>query len=93
MSGGHGRLRPHPELLAGEYDSSVVIGQLGTGTSFALEGTAADIWRAIAETGDPDAAADRLARAYDADRATLAGDVAAFVAELRGSELLVEVDA
>ena len=93
MSGGHGRLRPHPELLAGEYDSSVVIGQLGTGTSFALEGTAADIWRAIAETGDPDAAADRLARAYDADRATLAGDVAAFVAELCGAELLVEVDA
>ncbi len=93
MSGGRGRLRPHPELIAGEHDGSVVIGQLATDTSFALEGTAADIWRAIVESGDPQAATGRLARVYDADRATLAGDVAAFVAELREAELLVEADA
>ncbi len=85
-----GRLRSHPDVVAGELDGQVVIGHLGTGQSFALDGVAADIWRALDGADDERAATLHLARTYDVDEASLERDVGAFVAELLGAGVLVE---
>ena len=85
-----GRLRPHPDVVAGELDAQVVIGHLGTGQSFALDGVAADIWRALDGVDDERAATLHLARTYDVDAASLERDVGAFVAELVEAGVLVE---
>jgi hypothetical protein len=84
-----GRLRPHPDVVAAEVEGRVVVGQLGSGRTFALEGTGADVWRALAATGDLDAGAARLAAAFGVEVAAVASDVAAFAAELLAADLLV----
>ena len=86
----HGRLRPHPEVVFGELDGRVVIGHLGTGSSYALDGVAADIWRALADTNDRHATTARLTRLYEVDDAALERDVTGFVDELLASNLVVE---
>ena len=85
-----GCFRPDPQMLAGEIEGQVVIGHLGTGASFALEGVAADMWRALAATGDPEAVVRQLVLSYDVDAASLTKDVTAFVADLRANGLLVD---
>jgi hypothetical protein len=85
-----GRLGPHPEVIAGDLGDRVVVGHLGTGHSFELEGVAASIWRAVVELGDAGAVARRLAEDDDTAPATIAADVADFVAELGAAGLLTE---
>jgi hypothetical protein len=85
-----GRLRPHPDVVAGELDGQVVIGHLGSGQSFALDGVAADIWRALDGADDERTAVQHLACAYDVDAASLERDVEAFVVELVAAGVLVE---
>ncbi len=90
MRPSRGRLRPHPDVVAGELDGQIVIGHLGTDQSFALDGVAADIWRALAGADDQRAASAHLARTYDVDVASLERDVEAFVAELVAAGVLAE---
>jgi len=85
-----GRLRPHPDVVAAEVEGQVVVGQLASGRSFALEGSGAAMWRALAATGEVADSAAHLAPTFGLDAADVARDVAAFAAELQGAGLLVE---
>jgi hypothetical protein len=85
-----GRLRPHGDVVTAEAEGGVVVGHLGSGASFLLEGSAADIWRALVATGERGAAAVRVARVYQVDPAGLRSDVDAFTADLLGAGLLIE---
>lgn len=88
-----GPLRPPPEVVTAEAEGGVVVGHLGSGASFLLEGSAADIWRALVATGDLSAAAGRVARVYQVGPADLRVDVEAFSADLLGAGLLVQAPA
>lgn len=90
MEEAFGRLRPHPDVIVAEAEGGVVLGRGDTATSFVLEAVAADMWRALAATGERGAAARRLASVYDVDEASLADDLGAFVADLREAGLLAE---
>lgn len=90
MPAATGRLRAHPDVVAGGAEGQVVVGHLGSGRSFALDGAGADMWRTIAATGDVGATAERLAGAFGVGVATMRADVAAFVTDLVAAGLLVE---
>jgi hypothetical protein len=85
-----GRIGPHPDVITAEAEGGVVVGHLGSGTSFFLDGSGADIWRALVGTGERGAATDRVARVYRVEAAELRADVEAFTSELVGAGLLVE---
>ena len=63
---GPGPCRLAPNAVAGEIDGLVVVGNLLTGRCTALEGVAAEMWRAVVTLGDPEAAAVALAQSYSA---------------------------
>lgn len=88
-----GPLRPHPDVVTAEAEGGVVVGQLGSGASFLLEDSAADIWRAVVATGDRAAAADRVAGIYGVDPSDVRADVEAFAVDLTAADLLVEPSA
>jgi hypothetical protein len=90
MPAAPGPLRPHPEVVTAEAEGGLVVGHLGSGASFLLEASAADIWRALVATGERAAAADRVARVYGVDATPVRADVEAFSADLLGAGLLVE---
>lgn len=60
-----------------------------TGSYYALNGSAAAIWREIAGGADAETAASRLAERYNAPRPEVSADVAAFVADALAKGLLV----
>lgn len=93
MPEGSGHLQVHPDVVAGELGGRVVVGHTGSGTSFELDGVAADTWRALSEHGDPGTAAQHLAAAYDVTVRDVVEDVAAFVSDLLAAGLLVAADA
>lgn len=64
-----------------------------TGSYYALNGSAADIWREIAAGADEDTAADRLAEAYGAPRSEVRSDIAEFVADALDRGMLVTAPA
>ena len=87
-----GPLRPADQVLFGELEGSIVLGDFASGQSFMLQGVAADIWRLLARRGEiPEVAAD-LAREYEAPADTLLRDVRTFVARLIDQGLLRRVD-
>lgn len=47
-----------------------------------LNGTASFLWDVLPDAAGPEELVDRLEEAFDADRATLEADVAAFLADL-----------
>ena len=59
------------------------------GSYHALNESAADIWRGLAEGSAPDAIADRLATGYGIAPEQLAGDVFAFIDAALAKGLLV----
>jgi hypothetical protein len=85
---GKGPLKPSAQVLFGEFEALIVIGNVQTGQSFALEGVAADMWRAIVEYGDLEEVMTTLLRDYDVDKSTLQADLQAFIAELLEQGLL-----
>jgi hypothetical protein len=93
MPAAAGPLLPHPDVVTAETEGGIVVGQLGSGASFLLEGSAADIWRAVVTAGARDAAAVRVAQAYQVDPADLRADVDAFTTDLVATGLLVEAPA
>ena len=64
-----------------------------TGNYYALNGSAADIWREIAAGADADTAAARLAEAYGARQSDVRADVADFVADALDKGVLVAAPA
>jgi hypothetical protein len=89
---GTGSLRPSGHVLFGEFEESIVVGNVETRSSFALTGVAADMWRAIVERGDLDEAAASLSEEYAVDPSTLRGDLRAFADDLLAQNLLESAD-
>lgn len=88
---GKGPLRPSPSVLFGEFEGQVAVGNPKTEESFILEDVGADMWRAVVEHGDQEAAADSLLESYEIDGAVLRADLREFVEDLL-SEGLLEID-
>lgn len=85
---GAGPLRPSEQALFGEFEGSIVLGNMDTKASFTLTGVAADMWRSIVEYGNLDAAAASLSKEYDVARPTLRADLDSFVEDLMARDLL-----
>ena len=71
-----------------EIDEECVIMGMKTGDFLSLSGTGRAVWQLIDGSRDFAAIVARLAIDYDGDEATIAGDVAALVAELREAGLV-----
>lgn len=87
---GRGVLRPGPRVLFGRVDGHVAVGDLGTGTTLALEGTAAEMWEAIVASRSLDEARQRLLATFDVDPETLRADLDRFARDLVAGGLLTE---
>lgn len=71
-------------------DDEIVVMNLSSGDFFSLQGTGAAIWDLIDGNRNRAAVLAALTRDYDPGDADLAGDLDAFIAELRGSGLLAQ---
>jgi hypothetical protein len=89
---GPGPLRPSTHVLFGEYRGNIVVGNLETKASFSLTGVAADMWRAVVEHGNFEAAVVALSREYEVDEGTLRADLRDFVEDLLARDLLDQSD-
>jgi hypothetical protein len=72
---GKGPLRPPASVIFGELEGRIVVGNVETGASVSLADTAADLWRAVVEHGEPAAAARALSEIYATDEAALRADL------------------
>jgi Coenzyme PQQ synthesis protein D (PqqD) len=89
-----GLIQPGLQVIFGEYEGQIVVGNLATQESFCLTGVAADIWQAIIEHGDVEQVVMSLLSSYDVEEATLRCDVETFIDELYIQGLLIKcVDA
>ena len=85
---GKGPFRPTEAVIFGEYERQIVIGQLESGQTFGLEGTAAAMWRALLEAGSLEEAVDRMVREYAVEEGILRADLQAFIDDLLGRGIL-----
>ena len=85
---GRGPFRPAEAVIFGEYEGQVVIGQLESGQTFGLEGTAAAMWRALIEASSLEEAVGELVREYEVEEEILRADLQAFVDDLLGRGIL-----
>lgn len=83
-----GDLRPPPGVLFGEFEGTLIVGNLDTGESIALDPVAAEMWRALVECESRAEALARLAAGFDADSAKLEADLSAFAADLMARGML-----
>jgi hypothetical protein len=77
---GGNRLRSH--ILDAEVGDAVLVTDTESEQMLTLEGTAADMWRAILHDGSIETALDELHRTYDADRDVLRQDLKRFLAAM-----------
>lgn len=89
---GSGPLCPSGHVLFGEFEESIVVGNIETGSSFTLTGVAADMWKAIVERGDLDEAASSLSEEYDVEPRVLRADLRDFAEDLLARDLLEHAD-
>ncbi len=89
---GGGPLRPSARVLFGEFEETVVVGNMETKASFTLTGVAADMWRSIVEYGKLNEAVFSLSEAYDVDQSTLRADLRDFVEDLLARDFLEQSD-
>jgi hypothetical protein len=85
--------RQSPGVLVAALDDRVVLYDLVTEVVHVLNASAALVWSCCDGATDLDAAADAIASATGADRATVAADVGSGVEQLRAMGLLGRVDA
>ncbi|RAM51553.1 MAG: hypothetical protein C6Y22_10845 [Hapalosiphonaceae cyanobacterium JJU2] len=83
-----GLIQPGLQVIFGEYEGQIVIGNLATQESFYLTGVAADIWQAIIEYGEIEKVITSLLEDYDIEEAILRCDVETFVNDLYTQNLL-----
>lgn len=93
LRGARGPLRPAPHVAHGDFGDELLLANLATDECLALEGTAADFWRALIASGTVDGIVALLAARYDVEPARLRADVEGFVADLRAAGFLVELPA
>jgi hypothetical protein len=87
-----GLIQPESQVIFGEYEGQIVIGNLATQESFCLTGVAADIWQAVVEHGDIEEVVMSVLSSYDVEETTLRCDVETFIDELYAQGLLVKCD-
>ena len=85
---GPGPLNPPKTVLFADFQDKIVVGDAVTDKSYALRGVSADMWRALTDCGNPDAALANLQAQYAVDEATLMQDLRAFTDDLVAAGLL-----
>ncbi len=85
---GAGPLRPSEQVIFGEFEGNIVVGNTQTRASFTLTGVAADMWSSVVEHGDLDGAVAYLLEEYDVDPSILRADLRDFVEDLLAQDLL-----
>ena len=85
------QLRPPDHIIFAVNGNAVVIGDLGRKKTYSLEGTAADIWKAIIEFGNEDLVIRALLQRYEIDEALLRADVTSFIENLVKDGILEQV--
>ena len=71
-----------------EIDGETVVMELETGDFFSLSGSALSIWQLIDGTRDRASLGAAIAAEYQIAEAQLAGEIDAFVAELKAAKLV-----
>jgi hypothetical protein len=71
-------------------DDEIVVMRLDNGDFFSLSATSAEIWRLIDGTNDRNALIALLSQRFEDHEGKIAGDVDAFLAEIRGMGLLAD---
>ncbi len=86
------RQRPirRDELLRHELDGEVVLYDPVSGTTYRLNGTAYQLWRACDGSADVDALTHGLTDAYDVDSRSARDDVTETLAQMRRNGLLYD---
>ncbi len=77
-----GSIRPHPDVVYGVLDDEVIVANVETGETIALDPTGSDMWMALVTAGDLDGAAVRLLDQYDVDEPTVQRDLGELAAQL-----------
>lgn len=89
---GPGPLRPSSDVIFGQFQEQIVIGNLKTKASFGLSDAAAAMWQAILRFGNLEQAAAELATTYKVSQAVLQKDLHAFTEKLLARGLLEQDD-
>jgi len=85
---GNGNIKPGLNVIYGENEEEILIGNLETQTSFSLDGVAADIWKALVEFGNVEQIVTSLLNTYEVDEDYLRSDVHTFINQLDSQGLL-----
>lgn len=88
QSEGKGPLKPSANVLFGDLDGQIIIGDAKTDRSYQLDSVGSDIWKAIIDYGNLDQAVVSLLNVYEVEEATLRMELESFVAYLLSQELL-----
>lgn len=83
-----GSIRAHPDVVYGVLEDNVVVANVATGETRALDSIGSAMWMALVETGDMNAAVARLLDQYDVDEPTLQEDFGELAEELKKSGFL-----
>jgi Coenzyme PQQ synthesis protein D (PqqD) len=82
----------NPDVLHQEVEGELVLLDLGTDTTFALNEVGARFWELLGEHDDLDAVVAALLEEFDVHEATLRADLEALVEELRADGLVIGAD-
>jgi hypothetical protein len=87
---GKGPLNPAGNVIFGELDGQILLGNLTTGEIFGLSDVAADMWRAVVEHGNFEDVVINMLEEYDVDEGALRIDLRVFVRDLLSRGILVQ---
>jgi hypothetical protein len=82
-------MKLNPDVVFRDLEGEAVILDLSSGTYFGLNHVGTRIWQLISEGSDEAGIVDTIVSEYDADRATIATDVARLLNDLRARRLIV----
>lgn len=76
------------DIIETDVDDETIVVQLQTGDMYSLGGIARTIWKILDREGEQGALVDRLTKDHDAERETIARDLADFCREMRSAGLI-----
>jgi hypothetical protein len=82
------RIYLNESVVAAELDEEMVLLNVETGIYFGLDELGAVIWKLLTEEADETAIIDRIAAAYEVERARVEGDLHAFLNQLTHAGLI-----
>lgn len=82
-----------PNVVAENFGDEIVAVNLDTGVYYSMRGSAATIWKLLADGHAVDRIAAALAAVHDDTATTIPGDVTAFLATLAEAQLVVATEA